>query len=110
MIIWGGGSGSTIFKTGGRYNPLNNTWTATSTTAAPGARSSHTAVCDRHRDDCLGRKRLDFALDQNRRALQSLDQRLDGNHPDQRAHRPQFPRRSVERPANDRLGRRNRDV
>ena len=31
------------FKTGGRYNPSTNTWTATSTTGAP-ARNSHVAV------------------------------------------------------------------
>ena len=48
MIVWGGaglfGGMSTSFNTGGRYNPSTNSWTATSTTGAPDARSSHTAV------------------------------------------------------------------
>jgi hypothetical protein len=39
MIIWGGGS-----NTGGRYDPSTDSWTATSTTNAPGPRGFHTAV------------------------------------------------------------------
>jgi hypothetical protein len=42
MIIWGGGAVG--MNTGGRYNPITDTWIATSTTNAPSARSSHTAV------------------------------------------------------------------
>ena len=33
-----------ISNTGGRYNPGTDSWTATSTTNAPGARYCHTAV------------------------------------------------------------------
>ena len=49
MIIWGGynnfcGGDVCPFNTGGLYNPGTNTWTATSTTSAPEARFSHTAV------------------------------------------------------------------
>ena len=47
MIIWGGqGNGfpPPFFNTGGRYNPSTDSWTATSTTNAPAARSLHTAV------------------------------------------------------------------
>ncbi|HEY6802084.1 MAG TPA: Calx-beta domain-containing protein [Pyrinomonadaceae bacterium] len=47
MIIWGGCNTSTDFcgeNTGGRYNPVTDTWTATSTTNAPLARKEHTAV------------------------------------------------------------------
>src|SRR5438132_1524869 len=48
MIVWGGdsvtGGDTSIFNTGGRYNPITDTWTAISTTNAPAARSSHTAV------------------------------------------------------------------
>jgi N-acetylneuraminic acid mutarotase len=49
MIVWGGCNGgglicNTQLNTGGRYNPASNTWTATSTTGAPGARTSHEAV------------------------------------------------------------------
>src|SRR4029453_1015861 len=48
MIVWGGfafvGPGDIYFDTGGRYNPNTNSWTATSTTNAPTARSGHTAV------------------------------------------------------------------
>jgi len=48
MIVWGGEAGNATccqyFNTGGRYNPSTNTWTATSTTNAPAARFSHTAI------------------------------------------------------------------
>jgi N-acetylneuraminic acid mutarotase len=54
MIVWGGYNlrqigaatqidGSTL-NTGGRYTPSTDSWTATSTINAPGARASHTAV------------------------------------------------------------------
>jgi N-acetylneuraminic acid mutarotase len=46
MIVWGG---STICPpcysyTGGRYNPITDSWTATNTTNAPSSRYDHTAV------------------------------------------------------------------
>src|SRR5436190_24398517 len=44
MIVWGGNDSGGSTNTGGRYNPLTNTWTATSTTSAPTARYGHTAV------------------------------------------------------------------
>lgn len=47
MIIWGGCSTSSSFcgeTTGGRYNPLTDTWTPTSTVNAPIERKEHTAV------------------------------------------------------------------
>jgi N-acetylneuraminic acid mutarotase len=49
MIVWGGECCSCQFSclylnTGGRYNPSTDSWTATSTTNAPAARSYHTAV------------------------------------------------------------------
>jgi N-acetylneuraminic acid mutarotase len=47
MIVWGGADPltSTIFNTGGQYDPVGNTWTTATTTAgAPTARYSHTAV------------------------------------------------------------------
>jgi N-acetylneuraminic acid mutarotase len=48
MIIWGGaydGLGPPVyFNTGGRYNPFNDSWTATSTPSAPSGRELHTAV------------------------------------------------------------------
>ena len=43
MIIWGGYNGAYL-KTGGRYNPGTNSWTATSIINAPSARISNTAV------------------------------------------------------------------
>src|SRR5207244_10951014 len=43
MIVWGGFGGS-FLNTGGRYNPSNDSWTATSTAGAPTARDFHTAV------------------------------------------------------------------
>ena len=46
MIVWGGQSSfnGVPINTGGRYNPSTDSWTATSTTNAPDARFSHTAV------------------------------------------------------------------
>ena len=46
MIIWGGcvSAFDQYYNTGGRYNPSTDSWTATSTTNAPSARYSHTAV------------------------------------------------------------------
>ena len=41
MIVWGGGAG---LNTGGRYNPVTDTWTATSSTNVPEGRVAHTAV------------------------------------------------------------------
>jgi len=46
MIVWGGFNalGNIDFNTGGRYNPSTDSWIATSTTNAPEARASHTAI------------------------------------------------------------------
>ena len=47
MVIWGGsrGNGSTtVYNSGGRYNPLTDSWAATSLNNAPVARRSHTTV------------------------------------------------------------------
>ena len=46
MIVWGGGhSTPTIpIDTGGRYDPLTDSWTPTSTIGAPSPRRSHTAI------------------------------------------------------------------
>jgi N-acetylneuraminic acid mutarotase len=44
MIIWGGGDGTNLLNTGGRYDPADDSWTATNTVNAPTARISHTAV------------------------------------------------------------------
>jgi hypothetical protein len=46
MIVWGGSHTDPFVRldTGGRYNPSTDSWTATSTTSAPDARWSHTAV------------------------------------------------------------------
>jgi N-acetylneuraminic acid mutarotase len=48
MIVWGGCSVvcTNSLNTGGRYNPTTDSWTATSTTNAPGARYEHTSVWD----------------------------------------------------------------
>ena len=43
MIVWGGFNGL-FFNDGARYNPVSNTWTAVTTTNAPGIRLAHTAV------------------------------------------------------------------
>ncbi len=47
MIVWGGWGdcgGDSFCNTGGRYNPTTDSWTATSTTNAPSARSRHGAI------------------------------------------------------------------
>jgi hypothetical protein len=44
MIVWGGSSGSAELNTGGRYNPVADSWAATSTSNAPTARYSHTVI------------------------------------------------------------------
>jgi hypothetical protein len=43
MIVWGGYSGSAVLNTGGRYDPVSDSWSATST-SGPTARAAHTAV------------------------------------------------------------------
>ena len=46
MIVWGGHNSGvpTVLNTGGRYNPISDSWTATSMTNAADARALHTAV------------------------------------------------------------------
>ena len=46
MIIWGGGPGGAgnMLMTGGKYNPINDNWNATSTSNAPSARLNHSAI------------------------------------------------------------------
>ncbi len=47
MIVWGGEPGSggaLVTNTGGRYDPVSDSWMATTTTGAPGPRFDHTAV------------------------------------------------------------------
>jgi hypothetical protein len=48
MIVWGGyGLGDPdggLKKSGGKYDPLEDTWTSTSTSGAPDARNRHSAV------------------------------------------------------------------
>lgn len=47
MVVFGGATGkfsNTYVNTGGRYNPTTDTWTATTTTGAPGVRIHHSAV------------------------------------------------------------------
>src|SRR5439155_15187742 len=43
MIVWGG-AGVVYLNTGGKYNPVTDSWTATSISNAPEARDFHTAV------------------------------------------------------------------
>ena len=44
MIIWGGSDGTTMFDTGGRYDPATNLWIATSSNNAPIGRMAHTGI------------------------------------------------------------------
>ena len=43
MIVWGGQGNGGLLNTGGQYDPVTDSWTATNTTA-PEARYLHTAV------------------------------------------------------------------
>jgi len=44
MIVWGGHDGTGFLNTGGRYDPVMDTWQATSMTGAPSIRYAHTAI------------------------------------------------------------------
>jgi N-acetylneuraminic acid mutarotase len=46
MIIWGGANNISPYylNTGGRYNPITDSWVVTSTANAPSARGFHTAI------------------------------------------------------------------
>jgi len=49
MVVWGGREGGTwggdpAFTSGGRYDPVNNVWRATSTSGAPSGRTDFSAV------------------------------------------------------------------
>jgi hypothetical protein len=44
MIVWGGDDRGAPYATGGRYDPVTNTWSATTSATAPLARTDHTAV------------------------------------------------------------------
>jgi N-acetylneuraminic acid mutarotase len=46
MIVWGGYGcgGNCILNSGGRYNPISNSWTGTSTSSAPSARWYHGTI------------------------------------------------------------------
>jgi hypothetical protein len=63
MIVWGGSPGGPFpifdFNTGGQYDPVGNTWTATTTTGAPSARKGHTAVWNGKRMIVWGGTELD---------------------------------------------------
>ena len=46
MIVWGGrnNTGFSQLNTGGRYNPVTNTWSATNVTNARARRQAHRSV------------------------------------------------------------------
>ena len=47
VVVWGGRVNDTLsgaINTGGRYNPVTDTWQSTATAGAPSARLNHTAV------------------------------------------------------------------
>lgn len=44
MIVWGGYSGAAYLNSGGQYDPILDSWTATTTTGAPAIRQEHTAI------------------------------------------------------------------
>jgi hypothetical protein len=44
MIVWGGDGSIPLLATGGRYNPVTDTWASTTTINVPQGRDEHTAV------------------------------------------------------------------
>src|SRR6266852_6044631 len=44
MLVWGGDNQTTNLNTGGRYNPVTDTWQTMTTANAPSARFGQTAV------------------------------------------------------------------
>ena len=44
MIVWGGEGKSSLHNTGGRYNPVTDTWTPVDANGAPSARNAARAV------------------------------------------------------------------
>ena len=101
--------GPAVLNTGGRYNPSTDSWTATSTTNAPDARYSHTAVW-------TGSEMIVWGGDdginafEHRREIQSQHGQLDGYEHHQRAHCPSRSHGGVDRQRNDRLGRNGRSI
>ena len=71
MIVWGGQITRGDLNTGGRYNPSTDSWATTSTTNAPAARDSHTAIWSGSRDDCLGRRYFLELVQQRRKILRA---------------------------------------
>jgi N-acetylneuraminic acid mutarotase len=62
MVVWGGALDAYPFygDDGGRYDPISDTWAATSTINAPEARGSHTAIWTGSRMLVWGGKRLNY--------------------------------------------------
>lgn len=44
MIVWGGSGNAGYLNSGGIYDPTTDSWTLTSTSAAPSSRENHTAI------------------------------------------------------------------
>ena len=51
MLVWGGWDGLSEFNTGGRYDPVTDTWTETALTAAPTERCPTGAIVWLDRDE-----------------------------------------------------------
>ena len=103
MIVWGGCPDplcSNPLNTGGRYNPITDSWTATSTNNAPSARRCPGSL-DRQRNDRLGRVLLLF---EHRWAIQPCHRQLDTHQHHQRARWPRGSHGSVDGQPNDHLG------
>ena len=106
MIVWGGQQRSAAtLNTGGRYDPATDSWTATSTTNAPEARYSHTAVWTGTQMIVWGGlwQRHGY-LNTGGRYDPSYRQ-LDSNQHHQRARRALLSHRRLDRQSDDRLGR-----
>jgi hypothetical protein len=60
MIVWGGQTSTGYTNTGGRYDPVANTWAATSTTGAPEGRYSNAMVWTGSKVIVWGGAKYDF--------------------------------------------------
>ena len=93
-----------VLNTGGRYNPSTDSWTATTTTNAPSARYYHTAVWTGSEMIVWGGIGGVGYSNTGGRYNPSYGQ-LDSHQHYQRAWRPVFSHRSLDRQRNDCLGR-----
>ena len=93
MILWGGiVSGPTFLNSGGRYNPGADSWIATTTTSAPGARAGHTAVWTGSEMMVWGGQGASHVIEPRRQILRAISTAYPYAGPNTDAHSHQYKR------------------